>query len=105
MANPGAVPIANIDEPNAKNQHWRRRFAVLSRVSVICASYDANGTVDSIRRARERGIPIVGMLYWSLTDNYEWGSTVRGSVFTPSTGSGTQPLPACLPTLSEPIEM
>jgi beta-glucosidase len=30
--------------------------------------------VDSIRRARQRGIPIIGMLYWSLTDNYEWGS-------------------------------
>ena len=30
--------------------------------------------VDSIRRARQRGIPIIGMLYWSLTDNYERGS-------------------------------
>ena len=30
--------------------------------------------VDSIRRARQRGIPIIGTLYWSLTDNYEWGS-------------------------------
>jgi len=29
--------------------------------------------VDSIR-ARQRGTPIIGMLYWSLTDNYEWGS-------------------------------
>jgi beta-glucosidase len=30
--------------------------------------------VGSIRRARRRGIPIIGMLDWSLTDNYEWGS-------------------------------
>ena len=27
--------------------------------------------VGSIRRARRRGIPIIGMLDWSLTDNYE----------------------------------
>jgi beta-glucosidase/6-phospho-beta-glucosidase/beta-galactosidase len=27
--------------------------------------------VDSIRRARQRGIPIIGTLDWSLTDNYE----------------------------------
>ena len=30
--------------------------------------------VGSIRRARQRGIPIIGMLYSSLTDNYEWAS-------------------------------
>lgn len=30
--------------------------------------------VDSIHHARQRGIPLIGMLYWSLTDNYEWGS-------------------------------
>ena len=30
--------------------------------------------VGSIRRARQRGIPIIGMLDRSLTDNYEWGS-------------------------------
>jgi beta-glucosidase len=30
--------------------------------------------VESIRRARQRGLPVVVMLYWSLTDNYEWGS-------------------------------
>jgi beta-glucosidase len=30
--------------------------------------------VGSIRRARSRGIPIIGMLDRSLTDNYEWGS-------------------------------
>jgi beta-glucosidase len=30
--------------------------------------------VGSIRRARQRGIPIIGMLDWSLTDNYDWGS-------------------------------
>jgi beta-glucosidase len=30
--------------------------------------------VGSIRRARSRGIPIVGMLDRSLTDDHEWGS-------------------------------
>jgi hypothetical protein len=27
-----------------------------------------------MQRARDDGIPILGYLYWSLTDNYEWGS-------------------------------
>jgi hypothetical protein len=37
MANPGAVPIANNDEPIANNQHWRRSISVLGRVSITCA--------------------------------------------------------------------
>lgn len=31
-------------------------------------------SVDSVREAKRRGAPIIGMLYWSLTDNYEWGT-------------------------------
>lgn len=31
-------------------------------------------SVDSVRQAKRRGVPIIGMLYWSLTDNYEWGT-------------------------------
>ncbi|MGW5456207.1 family 1 glycosylhydrolase [Nocardia sp. NPDC003979] len=31
-------------------------------------------SVDSVREAKRRGVPIIGMLYWSLTDNYEWGT-------------------------------
>ena len=26
------------------------------------------------QRARQDGVPLIGYLYWSLTDNYEWGS-------------------------------
>lgn len=31
-------------------------------------------TVYWLQRARQDGIPVVGYNYWSLTDNYEWGS-------------------------------
>jgi len=40
MANPGAVPIANKDEPITNNQHWLRSNSVLSRVSIPCESYE-----------------------------------------------------------------
>ena len=31
-------------------------------------------TIYWVQRARQDGIPVVGYNYWSLTDNYEWGS-------------------------------
>jgi beta-glucosidase len=36
--------------------------------------------VRQVFRLRDEGVPVVGYLYWSLTDNYEWGS------FTPRFG-------------------
>lgn len=30
--------------------------------------------VQQVEKARREGIPILGYLYWSLTDSYEWGS-------------------------------
>ena len=36
-----------------------------------------------VQRARRTGIPVIGMNYWSLTDNYEWGSyTPRFGLYT-----------------------
>jgi beta-glucosidase len=36
-----------------------------------------------IQRAREDGIDVIGYNYWSLTDNYEWGSyTPRFGLYT-----------------------
>ncbi|WFN93154.1 family 1 glycosylhydrolase [Gordonia sihwensis] len=36
-----------------------------------------------IQRARRDGLPVIGMNYWSLTDNYEWGSyTPRFGLYT-----------------------
>jgi beta-glucosidase len=31
-------------------------------------------TLYWVQRARQDGVPVIGYLYWSLTDNYEWGS-------------------------------
>jgi beta-glucosidase len=31
-------------------------------------------TLYWVQRARQDGVPVTGYLYWSLTDNYEWGS-------------------------------
>ncbi len=36
--------------------------------------------VQQVRRLREDGVPMVGYLHWSITDNYEWGT------FTPRFG-------------------
>ncbi|MFI5778013.1 family 1 glycosylhydrolase [Nocardia sp. NPDC051570] len=44
------------------------------RADGLTRSQQLLNVVDSIGRARDRGVPIVGLLYWSLTDNYEWGS-------------------------------
>jgi beta-glucosidase len=30
--------------------------------------------VAEVQKARARGIPILGYMYWTLTDNYEWGT-------------------------------
>ena len=30
--------------------------------------------VAQLQKAMERGVPIIGYTYWTLTDNYEWGS-------------------------------
>jgi len=31
-------------------------------------------TLYWVQRAHADGVPIIGYMYWSLTDNYEWGS-------------------------------
>jgi beta-glucosidase/6-phospho-beta-glucosidase/beta-galactosidase len=36
--------------------------------------------LGEVRRMRQDGVPLLGYLHWSLTDNYEWGS------FTPRFG-------------------
>ena len=30
--------------------------------------------VREVQRARAEGVPVIGYMYWTLTDNYEWGS-------------------------------
>ncbi|WP_051198192.1 family 1 glycosylhydrolase [Gordonia shandongensis] len=36
-----------------------------------------------VQKARDTGVPVLGMNYWSLTDNYEWGSyTPRFGLYT-----------------------
>jgi beta-glucosidase/6-phospho-beta-glucosidase/beta-galactosidase len=39
--------------------------------------------VEQVHRLRQAGVPLVGYMHWSLTDNYEWGSyTPRFGLFT-----------------------
>jgi beta-glucosidase len=37
---------------------------------------DLRDTLYWVQRARSDGVPVQGYYYWSLTDNYEWGSYV-----------------------------
>jgi beta-glucosidase len=30
--------------------------------------------VKAVQEARAQGVPVIGYMYWTLTDNYEWGS-------------------------------
>jgi beta-glucosidase len=30
--------------------------------------------VNEVQKARKSGIPVIGYMYWTLTDNYEWGT-------------------------------
>lgn len=49
--------------------------------------------VQQINRLRDEGVPMVGYIYWSLTDNYEWGSyTPRFGLLTIDYAHGTQRL-------------
>jgi beta-glucosidase/6-phospho-beta-glucosidase/beta-galactosidase len=46
--------------------------------------------VHEVNRIREQGIPLIGYLYWSLFDNYEWGTyTPRFGLFTIDYQQGT----------------
>lgn len=39
--------------------------------------------IDQVRRLQAEGVPMLGYLHWSITDNYEWGSyTPRFGLFT-----------------------
>lgn len=39
--------------------------------------------ITQVRRLRDEGVPMLGYLHWSITDNYEWGSyTPRFGLFT-----------------------
>lgn len=49
--------------------------------------------VAQVRRLKSEGIPVIGYLHWSLTDNYEWGSyTPRFGLFGIDYTAGTDRL-------------
>jgi beta-glucosidase len=49
--------------------------------------------VREIIRLRRDGVPLIGYLHWSLTDNYEWGSfTPRFGLFSIDYAKGTERL-------------
>jgi beta-glucosidase len=46
----------------------------LPRPDGVTREESLRDTVYWVQRARRDGVPVIGYLYWSLTDNYEWGS-------------------------------
>lgn len=49
--------------------------------------------VQQVKRLVQEGVPMIGYLHWSLTDNYEWGSyTPRFGLFTIDFTAGTDRL-------------
>jgi beta-glucosidase len=44
------------------------------RTDGVTRQENLRDTVYWVQRARQDGVPVIGYLYWSLTDNYEWGS-------------------------------
>jgi beta-glucosidase len=46
------------------------------RADGVTRQENLRDTVYWMQRAKHDGVPVVGYLYWSLTDNYEWGSYV-----------------------------
>jgi beta-glucosidase len=58
--------------PHNRERHaHRQRQAARRRVTRQDLMRD---TLYWVQRARADGVPVVGYMYWSLTDNYEWGT-------------------------------
>lgn len=61
------LPIL-IAENGLATQEGRPRPDGWNRASYLVAH------VEALQKAARRGVPILGYLHWTLTDNYEWGS-------------------------------
>jgi beta-glucosidase len=49
--------------------------------------------LHQVKRLRQEGVPLIGYMHWSLTDNYEWGSyTPRFGLFSIDFEQGTKRL-------------
>ncbi|MFD2416728.1 glycoside hydrolase family 1 protein [Amycolatopsis pigmentata] len=57
-----------VTENGMATDNGRPRADGWTRAAQLAAS------VYWLQRARDEGVPVFGYLYWSLTDNYEWGS-------------------------------
>jgi beta-glucosidase len=45
-----------------------------ARPDGVTRSENMRDTMYWVQRARQDGVPVIGYMYWSLTDDYEWGS-------------------------------
>ncbi len=61
-----------------KRAYRRYRKPIMITENGICTDNDFQRIkflkehVEQVMKAREEGIPVIGYLYWSLLDNYEW---------------------------------
>ena len=58
----------------------------MPRADGVSRQESLRDTLYWVQRARAAGVPVIGYTYWSLTDNYEWGSyTPRFGLFSVDT--------------------
>jgi beta-glucosidase len=69
--------------PVLKKAYARYKLPILISENGIADEKDSRRTdfiekhVREIHRARSEGVPVIGYLYWSLTDNFEWAEGLK----------------------------
>lgn len=75
---PDGIPLYVLETCIAHRQ--ARYGQPVARNDGISREHFLRETIAAVVKVRAKGIPVQGYVYWSLTDNYEWGS------FTPRLG-------------------
>jgi hypothetical protein len=80
---------------NGMSQRCSRDNSVVAhRPDKILRSDYLEAHLREVRRMLDQGVPLIGYLHWSLTDNYEWGSfTPRFGLYRIDFAKGLERLP------------